>query len=413
MTSSAAAETMSVYTNRLSEEKSPYLLQHAHNPVDWYPWGEEAFEKAKREDKPVFLSIGYSTCHWCHVMEDESFSNPATAKILNEHFISIKVDREERPDIDTVYMSYVMAVTASGGWPMNVFLTPYKKPFYGGTYFPPEDRYGRPGFPNLLRSIADSWKNEKKQISDSADSAVNFLQKAGQTANVSSILSEKTLEEARRRSEANFDPEWGGFGGAPKFPRSHALSMLLRHWARTKDERALQIVEKTLKSMAAGGMYDQLGGGFHRYSTDAQWRMPHFEKMLYDQAILARTYLEAYQATHDQFYARIAREILDYVATRMTGPEGGFYSAEDADSLEPDGSGAKREGAYFVWKKSEIEKLLPPGDAEAFCHYYGIENSGNALSDPHKEFVGQNVLHVAHPDAAHASLAASRKKLLD
>ena len=412
MTHTVSAETMPSHTNRLGKEKSPYLLQHAHNPVDWYPWGEEAFAKAKKEDKPVFLSIGYSTCHWCHVMEDESFSDPATAKILNENFVSIKVDREERPDIDSVYMSYVMAVTGSGGWPMNVFLTGDKKPFYGGTYFPPQDRYGMPGFPNLLQSIAGSWKTEKKEITESADSAVNFLGKAAQPA-APSPLSAKELGEAYRRSEANFDETWGGFGGAPKFPRSHALSMILRHWARTKDKRALEVVEKTLKAMARGGMYDQLGGGFHRYSTDAQWRVPHFEKMLYDQALLARTYLEAYQATHDEFYAGIARQILDYVAARMTGPEGGFYSAEDADSVDPQNPAKKREGAYFVWKKSEIEKLLPAADAEAFCRYYGVEDAGNALSDTHKEFVEQNVLHVVPTEPAPASLERSKKKLLE
>ena len=427
------AEVVSEFTNRLAQEKSPYLLQHAHNPVDWYPWGEEAFAKAKKEDKPVFLSIGYSTCHWCHVMEDESFSNAVTAKVLNEHFISIKVDREERPDIDSVYMSYVMAVTGVGGWPMSVFLTPDKKPFYGGTYFPPQDRYGMPGFPHLLGSIASSWQKERKEIFDSADSAVSFLEKSGEKAAVASKLSEKTLEEAVRRSEANFDPDWGGFGGAPKFPRSHGLSLLLRHWARTKDAASLAIVEKTLTSMAEGGIYDQLGGGFHRYSTDAEWRVPHFEKMLYDQALLARTYLEAYQITHNEFYADIARQILDYVDGRMTGPDGGFYSAEDADSLPAEfapaeggsaSGGKKREGAYFVWKKIEIEKLLPSQDAEIFSYYYGIEPSGNALSDPHKEFTDQNVLHVTRSveqTAAHlkkdtgavsSSLEASRNKLL-
>ncbi len=419
------AEVVSEFSNRLAREKSPYLLQHAHNPVDWYPWGDEAFQKAKKEDKPVLLSVGYSTCHWCHVMEEESFSHPETAKIMNENFVSIKVDREERPDIDSVYMSYVMAATGSGGWPMNVFLTPDKKPFYGGTYFPPDDRYGIPSFGHLLQSIAHSWKTEKDKILESADSAVNFLAKSGTEKIQSTSLSEKTLNEAYRRLEANFDEKWGGFGRAPKFPRSHALSMILRVWARTKEVHALEIVEKTLKQMAQGGMYDQLGGGFHRYSTDGQWRVPHFEKMLYDQAILARTYLEAYQITQDDFYARIAREILDYVASRMTAQEGGFYSAEDADSPDPENPSKKREGAYFVWKKDEIEKIQPSEDVEIFSYYYGVEASGNALHDPHKEFVNQNVLYVAHSveeTAVHfkksveqtlSSLSASKKKMLE
>lgn len=419
------AEVVSEFTNRLSHEKSPYLLQHAHNPVDWYPWGQEAFEKAKKEDKPILLSVGYSTCHWCHVMEEESFSSPAVAKIMNENFVSIKVDREERPDIDSVYMNYVMATTGGGGWPMNVFLTPERKPFYGGTYFPPEDRYGMPSFSHLLESIAGSWKTEKKEIFASAESAVSFLEKMGNQTVPSADLSEKTLLEATRRLVANFDEQWGGFGLAPKFPRSHALSMMLRVWAKTKKAQTLEAVEKTLRHMAQGGMYDQVGGGFHRYSTDAQWRVPHFEKMLYDQAILARTYLEAYQITRDDFYARISREILDYVAGRMTDSAGGFYSAEDADSADPENPAKKREGAYFVWKKSEIEKVLAPSDAEIFSYHYGVESSGNALSDPHKEFNCQNVLYVAHTvdqtathfkkgqDMVRVSLAASNKKLLE
>ena len=412
--SSVKAEEMFSYTNRLSREKSPYLLQHAHNPVDWYPWGEEAFEKARKEDKPIFLSVGYSTCHWCHVMEEESFSDVSVAEIMNKNFVPVKVDREERPDIDSVYMNYVTASTGSGGWPMNVFLTPDKKPFYGGTYFPPEDRYGMPGFGHLLSSLAESWKNQRQEITASADSAVTFLNKKSQETRNPSQLSAETLVEAFKRYEANVDDADGGFGGAPKFPRSHSLSFILRQFARTKNARALQITEKTLTAMARGGIYDQLGGGFHRYSTDARWRVPHFEKMLYDQAILARTYLEAYQVTHDEFYARIAREILEYVSDRMTSPEGGFYSAEDADSLDPENhvsandpgasvpAGKKREGAYYVWRKSDLEKALPAAAAEIACYYYGVEPSGNALNDPHREFVGQNVLHVAHsiPEAA-------------
>jgi uncharacterized protein len=289
---SATAENAQ-FTNRLAKEKSPYLLQHAHNPVDWYPWGDEAFAKAKKEDKPVLLSIGYSTCHWCHVMEEESFENEATAKLMNEHFVSIKVDREERPDIDIVYMSYVMATTGSGGWPMNVFLTPDKKPFYGGTYFPPTDRYGMPGFPSLLAQLSEAWKTRRSEITESADSATVYLADAAKPAASTEALSADTLAKAYERFDASFDAQLGGFGGAPKFPRSHSLSFLLRHWKRTKDAKALQIVEKTLRAMAEGGMYDQLGGGFHRYSVDPRWRVPHFEKMLYDQALLAITYIVA------------------------------------------------------------------------------------------------------------------------
>jgi len=385
------------HSNRLVKEKSPYLLQHAHNPVNWYPWGEEAFEKARKEDKPIFLSIGYSTCHWCHVMEEESFENPETAKSLNENFVSIKVDREERPDIDSVYMSYVMAATGSGGWPMSVFLTPDKKPFYGGTYFPPEDRWGVPGFKSLLHSIAESWRSEKSRILDSADSAVKFLsEKAPGAQAAGSVLNEQTLKEAFDRCQAGFDETYGGFGKAPKFPRSHTLSMLLRYWLRSGDGAALRMTEDTLKAMASGGIYDQLGGGFHRYSTDGRWRIPHFEKMLYDQALLVTAYLEAYQATGNTEYARVARETLDYVLTRMTSPEGGFYSAEDADSFEPNDPTKKREGAFYVWEKKEIADLLGGSQAEIFCYYFGVEEAGNALADPHGEFTRQNVLYLAH-----------------
>ena len=382
-------------TNRLSREKSPYLLQHKDNPVDWFPWGEEAFQKAKKEDKPVFLSIGYSTCHWCHVMEEESFENAETAAILNKNFVAIKVDREERPDLDNVYMNYVQAVTGSGGWPMSVFLTPDKRPFYGGTYFPPKDRWGMPGFPTLLESIANSWKTHRKELLESAESAVQFLSKQHSTSSAAK-LDAQTFEHAFLSFQGGFDGTYGGFGRAPKFPRSHALSWLLRFWLSTKNPEALAMLERTLEAMASGGLYDQLGGGFHRYSTDARWRIPHFEKMLYDQALLTQTYLEAFQATGKALYARIARETLDYVLSRMTGPEGAFYSAEDADSPDPKEPAKKREGAYFVWERAEIETILGPAASE-FSAYYGIEEKGNALSDPHGEFEKKNVLYVVDP----------------
>ncbi len=402
------------YSNHLAHEKSPYLIQHAHNPVDWYPWGEEAFAKAAAESKPIFLSIGYSTCHWCHVMEHESFEKEDTAKILNEHFVSVKVDREERPDIDQVYMSYVMAATGSGGWPMSVFLTPDKKPFYGGTYFPPEDRYGRPGFKTLLLAIQNSWKEKRSEIEESAQSAVNFMQGSEAPTGEPTLLTEETLKEAAAKYERGYDEEYAGFGHAPKFPRSHVLSMILRVWKRTQEPKLLEIVEKTLDAMSRGGMYDQLGGGFHRYSVDPQWRIPHFEKMLYDQAILVETYLEAYQITGKKMYADTVRETLDYVLNKMTDKNGGFYSAEDADSLDPVTKDHKREGAFYVWRKDEIEKALSAQDAEIFCRYYGITEEGNALSDPQQEFVKQNVLYIADrtlTDVDHASIERSRQIL--
>ncbi len=409
--------------NRLAREKSPYLLQHAANPVDWYPWGPEAFEKARRENKPVLLSIGYSTCHWCHVMEEESFEDRSTADLLNSHFISVKVDREERADLDNLYMSYVISTTGSGGWPMTVFLTPDKKPFYGGTYFPPEDRYGMPGFKTLLTEMADAWRTRRKEIDASADSAAAFLSRPPAKPTPDAALTAETRAAAFEAFAKQFDAQYGGFGRAPKFPRPHALSFILRHWRRTRDPRALEIVERTLAAMAKGGLNDQLGGGFHRYSTDALWRVPHFEKMLYDQALLAGAYLEAYQATGKTAYADITRSTLDYVLREMTGPEGGFHSAQDADSEDPFRSGKKREGAYFVWKKKEIDRLL--GDrAPLFEFLYGVEPGGNAPSDPHGEFAEQNVLFVAHSledaaarfglsaEEARASLEASRAKLL-
>lgn len=398
--------------NKLAQEKSPYLLQHAHNPVNWYPWGAEAFEKAQTENKPILLSIGYSTCHWCHVMEHESFSDQITAKVMNDHFVPIKVDREERPDIDGVYMSYVIATTGSGGWPMTVFLTPDRKPFFGGTYFPPEDRYGMPGFKTLMASIVEAWRTRRDEINDSAESAVTFLANHQGSAE-KGPLNEDLLHKAFANYAQSFDSVHGGFGRAPKFPMGHTLSFLLRFWKRSRDPHALEMVEKSLNAMSAGGIYDQIGGGFHRYSTDQEWRLPHFEKMLYDQALLCRSYLEAYQATRRETHADVVRDVLEYVLREMTSPEGGFYSAQDADSTDPEDPAHKKEGAYFVWKKSEIEQLLKDKDAAIFCFYYGILTDGNVAQDPHREFVGKNLIAVTRSleeAAAHFELAADEVK---
>ncbi len=397
------ADKINSYTNRLIKEKSPYLLQHAHNPVDWYPWGAEAFNLAKKENKPVFLSIGYSTCHWCHVMEKESFSNPEIAEILNKHFISIKVDREERPDIDNIYMAAVIALTQSGGWPLTVFLTPDKQPFYGGTYFPAEDKFGRPGLKNILVSIADAWANKKDEILAAGESLTQAIRKQAEFQSKEVfLLNEKTLEKAFTGFSKSFDPEFGGFGSAPKFPMSHSLSFLLRYWKRTGKQEAIDMVEKTLTAMHRGGIYDHIGGGFHRYSTDSQWRIPHFEKMLYDQAILSRTYLEAYQATGKEEYADTARQIFTYVLRTMTRPEGGFYSAEDADSFDPEQPEEKKEGAFYVWNNKEITNILGREHAEIFHHSFGMKPEGNALQDPQGEFRGKNILYISHDTDATA-----------
>jgi len=384
--------------NRLASEKSPYLLQHADNPVNWYPWGKEAFDEARTQNKPIFLSIGYSTCHWCHVMEEESFTNPAIAAQLNDSFVSIKVDREERPDIDHVYMMAVQAMTGQGGWPLTVFLTPDLKPFYGGTYFPPEDRWGRPGFSTVLKSIRGEWEANRQRIVTSSDQLAKALQtELGSRAQDVRPLDELTLKTAYHQLGARFDSTHGGFGSAPKFPQGHVLSFLLRYWRRTGAEDALGMVRITLDGMAKGGVYDHLGGGFHRYSTDEEWFVPHFEKMLYDQAILARAYLEAYQATGEERYARVAREIFEYILRDMTGPEGAFYSAEDADSLPPDAAGEtrKREGAFYLWYASELEHILGKETADVFNFHFGVRNEGNVANDPQGEFGGKNILFQA------------------
>jgi uncharacterized protein YyaL (SSP411 family) len=384
-------------TNRLSLEKSPYLLQHAHNPVDWYPWGEEAFEKARRENKPVFLSIGYSTCHWCHVMERESFEVESIARVLNEHFVSIKVDREERPDIDRIYMLFVQAATGSGGWPMSVWLTPEGKPFYGGTYFPPDNRYGRPGFRAVLESLARAWKDERARVEESGARAVEQLRAHVQAAaEKAGAVSQADLDSAFFYFRRSFDSHLGGFGGAPKFPRPSVYNFLFRYYASAGNEEARDMALKTLQEMAKGGMHDQLGGGFHRYSVDERWFVPHFEKMLYDQAQLAISYLEAFQITHEEQYAEVARDIFTYVLRDLTHPEGGFYSAEDADSAsDPSRPDDKSEGAFYLWSYGELIAALGEEVGGAFARRYGAEDGGNVSEDPHGEFGGRNILYQA------------------
>jgi uncharacterized protein YyaL (SSP411 family) len=393
--------------NRLASERSPYLLQHARNPVDWFPWGEEAFERARREDKPIFLSIGYSTCHWCHVMEHESFEDGAIAERLNRDFVSIKVDREERPDVDRVYMSFVQATTGSGGWPMTVFLTHELKPFFGGTYFPPASRWGRPGFADLLGELARVWREERTRVEAAATELLQRLRSvtgADGAHAESEIAPAGALDTAVEQFQKAFDRRRGGFGDAPKFPRPSELLFLLREHARrsasgTAPEAPLLMATETLRAMALGGMRDHVGGGFHRYSVDGAWRVPHFEKMLYDQAQLVLAYLEAAQATGDSFYAAVAEDTLAYVQRDMTDPGGGFYSAEDADSLPPEHAGAegahKSEGAFYIWSDEEIGSLLGEDAAIARIRF-GIEPGGNAPQDPQGEFTGRNLLYTAH-----------------
>jgi len=383
-----------LHINHLIHETSPYLLQHAHNPVDWYPWGEEALQKARTEDKPIFLSIGYSACHWCHVMEHESFENEDIAAILRENFVSIKVDREERPDIDEIYMAAVVGLTGSGGWPMSVWLTPDLKPFYGGTYYPPVDRFGRAGFPRVLQSIADAWKNRREEVLNSADGLTQYLQAqltAAPQRDTEDQPGKDNIEKAIANLRANFDTTDGGWGGAPKFPSSASILLLLRAAHRSGDPERLHMAEKTLEAMAYGGIYDQLGGGFHRYSVDAEWLVPHFEKMLYDNAQLAVAYIEAYQLTKKPLYARIARETLDYVLRDMHDERGGFHSAEDADS-------EGEEGKFYIWTHAQIEEALGKEDAALFCAYYNVQASGNFTShEPYHH--QQNILHLTQPPA--------------
>ena len=378
------------YTNRLISEISPYLLQHAHNPVDWFPWGEEALNKAQNEDKPVLLSVGYAACHWCHVMEHESFENEQTARIMNENFVSIKVDREERPDIDSIYMTAVQAMTGGGGWPMTVFMTPDGVPFYGGTYFPPEDRHGLPAFRRVLLSIADAYANRRDELLKAGGELVQHLRAATAARLPEGALSHGTLGRAYNMLTSQFEPHYGGFGHAPKFPQPMTIEFLLRYAQRTGDRLALEMAEKTLRAMAEGGMYDQLGGGFHRYSVDEQWLVPHFEKMLYDNALLARVYVEAFQLTGDAFYRRIAEETLDYMVREMRHPGGGFYSTQDADSLPTPEAAHKHEGAFFVWAPAEVREILG-GDAMIFAQVFDVTERGN--------FEGKNILRVLRQPA--------------
>jgi uncharacterized protein len=375
------------HTNRLIHETSPYLLQHAHNPVDWYPWGKEALAKATAENKPILLSIGYSACHWCHVMERESFENEAIADLMNRSFVSIKVDREERPDLDDIYMAATLAANGGqGGWPMTVFLTPDQRPFFAGTYFPPSDRFGRPGFATLLTRIAEAWERQRDELIGQAAILTEHLRGQDGTA-AGGNFGEEEIRAAVRELAESFDPTYGGFGPAPKFPPAAQLSLLLRHHRRTGDSQALAMVRTTLDCMAQGGIYDQIGGGFARYSTDERWLVPHFEKMLYDNALLAKAYLEGFQATEDPSYARIAREILDYILREMTGPDGGFFSATDADS-------EGEEGKFFVWKPAEVEAVLGPDEGGKLCTYYDITEEGNwdGKSIPH---IPRSLLRVA------------------
>ena len=386
------AETATVeHVNRLSKETSPYLLQHARNPVDWYPWGEEAIRRARAENKPIFVSIGYSTCHWCHVMERESFEDLETAEILNRHFVPVKIDREERPDLDEIYMTAVQIMTGRGGWPLSVFLTPELKPFFGGTYFPPEDRYGMPSFKRVLNSVSQAWQEKSDQVADSAER----LTKALKANTVNEVAQTGTLDasiflRASAELDRTFDSQWGGFGGAPKFPPGSAIAFLLRQQFYSGDKRLLDMATTTLDKMAFGGIHDQIGGGFHRYSVDAQWLVPHFEKMLYDNAILARVYLDAWQVTHNELYRQVAEGIFDYVLRDVTDSRGGFHSAEDADS-------EGEEGKFYVWKPDEIKAVLGDREGRFFCEYYDVTEQGN--------FEGRNILNV--PQGRKAFLDAS------
>jgi hypothetical protein len=390
--------------NRLSNEPSPYLLQHATNPIDWYPWGKEAFAKAKKENKPIFLSIGYSTCHWCHVMERESFSDAEVAALLNRYFVSIKVDREERPDIDQVYMTVTQTMTGRGGWPNTVFLTPDRKPFFAGTYFPKETRWGTTGLLELLPKVAEIWQNDHQNVLESADQITDIIAARGNPS-PGAALDQSILDKARSMLAEIYDADYGGFGPAPKFPTPHVFAFLLRQYYYAKDSQALAMVEKTLTRMRFGGIYDHIGFGFHRYSTDVQWLVPHFEKMLYDQALLAIAYTEAYQVTAKAFYAQTVREILAYILRDLTSTEGGFYSAEDADSEDV-------EGKFYLWTLPQIQKILGKDETETFKKIYNIEADGNFNSPGAAHADGSNILHLrkALPDLAE-SLGVSEKQL--
>ncbi|MER3446097.1 MAG: thioredoxin domain-containing protein [Candidatus Dadabacteria bacterium] len=373
--------------NRLIHEKSPYLLQHAYNPVDWYPWGEEAFEKARKENKPIFLSIGYSTCHWCHVMEKESFEDDEVAKLMNDAFVSIKVDREERPDIDGIYMMVCQMISRGGcGWPLNIVMTPDKKPFFAATYIPKEDRFGRAGMLTLVPRIKEVWTKQHDKVLDSANQITSALQQ-GMKESHGEELDKSTLRTAYEQLVQSFDEQHSGFGSAPKFPTPHNLLFLIRYWKRSDNKEALEIVEKTLHAMRQGGIYDHIGFGFHRYSTDAEWFLPHFEKMLYDQAMISMAYIEAYQATGKEEYKKTAREIFTYVLRDMTSREGGFYSAEDADS-------EGEEGKFYLWTEGEIRQILGKDDADLFISVFNVEKRGNFREEATGKGMGGNILHL-------------------
>jgi uncharacterized protein YyaL (SSP411 family) len=374
--------------NRLANETSPYLLQHKDNPVDWYPWGSEALAKAKAEDKPILVSIGYSACHWCHVMEHESFEDPETAAVMNEHFVNVKVDREERPDVDALYMTAVQAMTGHGGWPLNVFLMPDGTPFYGGTYWPPEDRMGMPAFQRVLEAVADTYRTQREQIEEQGERVRDVLQQAMSVQPEPGEIEERLISEAVELLGQRFDARHGGFGGAPKFPQASVLEFLLRADRFLDSARARTMVTTTLDRMAAGGIYDQIGGGFHRYAVDAIWLVPHFEKMLYDNAQLARLYLDAYRLTGTPRYREVVEETLDYVLREMTSPEGGFYSTQDADS-------EGEEGKFYVWTPEEIDAAVGPEDGRVLRAYYGVEPGGN--------FEGKSILFRPNSDEAVAT----------
>jgi uncharacterized protein YyaL (SSP411 family) len=398
----AASEATHRYTNRLAKETSPYLLQHAHNPVDWYAWGSEALERAKREDRPIFLSIGYSACHWCHVMERESFEDPALAEQLNRDFVAIKVDREERPDLDEVYMAAVQAMTGSGGWPMSVFLTPDLQPFYGGTYFPPSDRHGLPGFPRILAGVAEAYRTRRDEVDSQAGLLARHLREQLALPSGGADPQRSQLEAAVRRLAQTFDPVHGGFGGAPKFPAPMTLEFLLRAWRRSQDSETVRMVTATLDAMANGGIHDQLGGGFARYSTDAEWLVPHFEKMLYDNAQLAHAYLEAFRATGEARYRTVVESTLDFVLRELATPDGGFASALDADS-------EGEEGRFYVWTDGDLPAVLTDAglsaaEVDAVARYWDITPAGN--------WEGRSILRVVGPPPDEALVARARKALL-
>lgn len=378
---------MFALANRLLNEKSPYLQQHAHNPVDWYPWGTEAFAQAKAEDKPIFLSIGYSSCHWCHKMREESFSDPEVAAALNAAFVCIKVDREERPDIDTVYMNVCQALTGSGGWPLTVLMTADKQPFYAGTYFPKSSRYGRPGLLQLAKAVQTAWQDQRAQLLARATQVMEHLQTSMSSASAAEPLDMTALHVAYQHLAQTFDSEKGGFGQAPKFPTPHNLSFLLRYWLRTGEDKALHMVTATLEQMRRGGIFDQIGFGFHRYATDRNWLVPHFEKMLYDQALLAIAYTEAWQVTGQEIFAQTAQEIFTYVLRDMQAPEGGFYTAEDADS-------EGEEGKFYLWTTAELEQVLTPPDAQLAKQILGLTEAGNWQEEATGRRMGNNILHL-------------------